>query len=196
MKSSPPESLPKGYAICGIAFIHPPSHLNLPLFAIRIYSYDEKSSFGAGNTIDVRMQLKTSKGYDLIPVAAANTNLRAAIPEKAIFAGSPASENYSVVRPEELQVRRQGNTIFGGWTFPLRLPSTQHSLPPAAILIEGYGQPRHSKVVWPTPSGYRVISEFDAYDAFVTFIDPLWKYAGPGTQGQVCFNSVMTTIKP
>jgi sugar-specific transcriptional regulator TrmB len=195
MKSSPPESLPKGYAICGIAFIHPPSHLNLSSFAIRIYSYEEKSSFGAGNTIDIRMQLKTSKGYDLVPVAAANTNPKAAIPEKAFFAGSPASENYLVVRPEELHVRRQGNTIFGGWTFPMPLPPTQHSLPPAAILIEGYGQPRHSKVVWPTPSGYSIISEFDAYDAFVTFIDPLWKYAGPGTQGQVCFNSIMTTIK-
>jgi sugar-specific transcriptional regulator TrmB len=196
MKNSSPETLPKGYATCGIAFIHPPSQLNLSTIAIRIYEYKKGSSFGPGNTIDVRLQLKTLKGYDLVPVAAANTNPKAVIPEKALFTGSPAADNYLLVKPEELQVRIEGNTFFGGWTFPIPIPPTNHSLPPAAILIEGYGKPRHSKIVWPTPCGYPVVSEFDAYDAFVTFLDPYWKYAGPGTQGQLCINSTMTTIPP
>jgi sugar-specific transcriptional regulator TrmB len=194
MKKSPPEDLPKGYVTNGIAFIHPPSQFNLPTIAIRIYEYKIGSSFGPGNTLDVRIPLKTSKGFDLVPVAAANTNPNAVVPEKAIFAGSPAAENYLLVKPEELQVRLEGTTLFGGWTFPLSLPPTRHIMPPAAILIEGYGKPRHSKIVWPTPSGYQVIAEFDVYDAFVTFIDPYWKYAGPGTQGQLCIDETMTTI--
>jgi sugar-specific transcriptional regulator TrmB len=196
MKASSPEGLPRGHVTSAVAYIHPPNRLNMPTIAIRIFRYEKESSFGEGNTIDVRLQLKTPKGYDFVPVAAANTNRKAVVPEKAIFAGSPAAENYHLVRPEQLQVCRKGNTIFGGWTFPIPLPPTNQTLPPAALLIEGFGDQRHSRIVSRTPSGYRIVSEFDAFDAFVTFIDPSWKYAGPGSQGQVYFNSTMTIIPP
>jgi len=53
MKNSSSKDLPKGYATCGIAFIHPPQQLSLPTIAIRIYEYKKGSSFGPGNTIDV-----------------------------------------------------------------------------------------------------------------------------------------------
>jgi sugar-specific transcriptional regulator TrmB len=197
MKSSPPEDLPRGFFDSGVAFIHPPAHLNIPTIAIRIFSYNKGSTFGEGNNIDVRLLLQgASEAYSFVQVAAANTNSKAAIPEKAIFAGCPASENYQIVKQEQLQVRRKGNTLFCGWTFPIPLPPTQHILPPAALLIEGYGEPRHSRTVGRTPSGYRLVSESDTLDAFVTFIDPLWKYNGPGSQGQVCLNSTMTVIPP
>ncbi len=196
MKSSPPEDLPRGFFDSGLAFIHPPGHLNLPTIAIRILSYKKESTFGEGNSIDVRLLLQGSTDYSFIQVAAANTNPKAAIPEKAILKGCPASENYQIVKQEQLQVRRQGNTLFCGWTFPIPLPPTKHILPPAALLIEGYGEPRHSKIVGKAPSGYGLISESDTLDAFVTFIDPLWKYNGPGSQGQVCLNSKMTVIPP
>lgn len=196
MKSSPPEGLPRGFLDSGVAFIHPPAHLNMPTIAIRVFSYKKGSSFGEGNSIDVRLLLQGPEGYSFVQVAAANTNPKAVVPEKAILKGCPASENYQLVKPEQLQVRRQGNTIFCGWTFPIQLPPTEHSLPPAALLIEGYGEPRHSRIEGKTPSGYRLISESDSLDAFVSFIDPLWKYNGPGSQGQVCLNSTMTVIPP
>jgi sugar-specific transcriptional regulator TrmB len=196
MRNTSPQKLPKAHTITGTAFISPPSHLGLPRFAIQIYHYDKDSTFGEGNCLDVRLQLKSKKGYSFVQVAAANTNPRSVIPEKALFKGSPAAENYLVVKPEELQVRRQGNTLFGGWTFPIPLPPTEHILPPAALLIEGYGEPRHVKTIWPTSSGRRLFIESDRYDAFVTFLDPSWKYAGPGTQGQLGINVTMNVIAP
>jgi sugar-specific transcriptional regulator TrmB len=196
MKNASPDSLPKGYVTCGLAVIHPPRHLDIPAVVIRIFKYDNKSTFGEGNTMDVRLRLKTKKGYTLVPVAAVNTNPKAVIPERAIMAGSPASKNYHLVKSEQLQVRREGNTIFGGWTFQIPLPPTRQSLSPAALLIEGFGEPRHSVTVSSTPSGYRIISECDVLDAFVTFIDPRWKYAGPGSHGQIGFNSTMMVVAP
>ena len=197
MKSSPPEDLPRGFFDSGVAFVHPPANLNIPTIAIRIFSYKKGSTFGEGNSIDVRLLLQgASEAYSFVQVAAANTNSKAAIPEKAILAGCPASENYQIVKQEQLQVRRQENTLFCGWAFPIPLPPTQHILPPAALLIEGYGEPRHSRTVGRTPSGYRLVSESDILDAFVTFIDPLWKYNGPGSQGQVYLDSSMTVIPP
>ncbi len=196
MSNVRPERLPKGYVTSAVAFINPPTQLNIPAMTIRIFRYGRESTFGEGNTMDVRLQLKTQEGYAFVPVATANTNPKAVVPEKAILAGSPAADNYHLVKPEQLFVCRQGNTIFGGWTFSLPLPPTQHILPPAALLIEGFGEQRHSKITSRMPSGYRIVSEFDVLDAFVTFIDPSWKYAGPGSRGQVCFNSTMTTIPP
>jgi sugar-specific transcriptional regulator TrmB len=196
MKASPPEGLPKGFLNSGLALIHPPPNLNIPVIAIRILSYKKGSSFGEGNSIDVRLLLQGPKDYSFVQVAAANTNPKAVIPEKAILTGCPASENYQLVKPEQLQIRREGNALFCGWTFPIPLPPTKNSLPPAALLIEGYGEPRHSIVVGRTSSGYKLISESDALDAFVTFIDPFWKYNGPGSQGQVCLNSTITVIPP
>jgi len=118
------------------------------------------------------------------------------VPEKVILAGSPAADNYHLVKTEQLQVWRRGNTIFGGWTFPIPLPPTKQILPPAALLIEGFGEQRHSKIVSRSPSGFVLNSEFDVLDAFVTFIDPSWKYAGLGSQGQVCLNYTMTAVPP
>ncbi len=196
MKNASADALPKGHVICGVAYIHPPKNLDIPIIAIRVYKHTEESSFGAGNVMDVRLQLKRGNGYVLTPVALVNTNSKAMIPEKAFYAGSPAADNYHLVKPEQLQVSKQDNVIFGGWTFPIPLPPTQQSLPPAALLIEGYGEQRHSRIISSMPSGYRVLSEFDVLDAFVTFIDPHWKYAGAGSQGQVCFNETMTVIPP
>ncbi len=190
LKSSPPNDLPVAHCTCGIAYIHPPSNVNIPTIFLHIFHYADESAFGGGDVIVIRLPLKVkgSKNYSYVPVAIANTNPKAVIPEKALYSGSPAADNYLLVKPEELRVQEQGNVLFGGWTFPMPLPPTRHSLPPGVLLIEGYGNIRHLTSIFSVPIGNKVFWEFDAQDAFVTFLDPSWKYGGPGTQGKLYKN--------
>jgi hypothetical protein len=185
----------KSRSTVGNALIYPPSHLGLPALRISAFRYEQESIFGEGNSLYINMRLKTSKGYDWVPVAVLETNEKAVIPQKAVFMGTPAADNFKFVKPGELQVRKQGNTMFIGWTVQIPLPPTTHILPPACMMLEAYGKPNH--VIKSASLGnYIQTYESDNFDAFVTFLDPSWKYSAPGTDGSICINVDLAITKP
>jgi hypothetical protein len=189
------ENAEKVRGTVGNVLIHPPSHLGIPAMRMSAFHYEKDSLFGEGNSLYINLRLKTSKGYDWVPVACLETNETAVVPTKAILLGTPAANNFIFVKPDELQVRKQGNTLFVGWTVRIPLPPTAHILPPACMLFEAYGKPNH--VLKSSPIGNFIsMYESDNYDAFVTFLDPSWKYSAPGTNGCVGTNVVGAVINP
>jgi sugar-specific transcriptional regulator TrmB len=182
----------------GAAVIHPPSCFDVPDMVIEVHHYQPQSALGEGNTLEVYLQLKTPKGFEYAPVAILETNLHPDIVSvyRNVYAGTPAAQNIQLVKPEQLQARLTGKNFFAGWTVPIPLPPTSKSLPPSCILFEGYGKIENKTYTWPFPSGFKAMIDWTGFDAFVTFLDPTWKYAGPGTQGRIGTNVVVTAIPP
>jgi hypothetical protein len=131
-------------------------------------------------------------------VAVLETNLHPGVISgyKKIFAGTPAAQNIQLVKPEQLQARLTGRNFFAGWTVPIPLPPTSKSLPPSCILFEGYGGIKNKTYTWQFPSGFKALIDWTGFDAFVTFLDPTWRYAGPGTQGRVGTDVSVIGIAP
>jgi sugar-specific transcriptional regulator TrmB len=197
MKNFPAKDLPKSRSMGGIVLIHPPSHLGLPVIRIGAAHYEKESTFGEGNSLYVHLRLKTPKGYDFVPTALVETNEKALIPQVSAVSGTPGAKNFQLVKPYELQIRKQGNMLFAGWTVRIPLPPTNHCLPPSCMLLEAYGQTTHttSSSTY-AGAGIALTSEYDRSDAFVTFLDPSWKYAGPGTHGAILTNVIMNVSRP
>jgi sugar-specific transcriptional regulator TrmB len=197
MKKVPAKDLQKSRSMGGMVLIHPPSHLGLPVMHIAAVHYEKESTFGEGNSLYIYLRLKTPKGYDFVPTAVVETNEKAVIPQKALFLGTPAAENFQLVKPDELQIRKQGNMLFAGWTVQIPLPPTNHCMPPSCMLLEAYSTATHttSSLTY-ADAGVVLTSEYDRSNAFVTFLDPSWKYAGPGTHGAILTNVIMTISRP
>jgi hypothetical protein len=103
--------------------------------------------------------------------------------------GTPAEQNIQLVKKDDLQIRVYGNTFFAVWTLPIKLLSGL-SLPPTAIMLEGYGNLKTDIFTVLLPSGHRMKSEFNGLEAFVTYFHPSSKYSGPGTDGFLMRESI------
>jgi sugar-specific transcriptional regulator TrmB len=182
----------------GQALVHPPSYFNMPDMVVEIHHYQRQSAFGEGNTLEVYLQLRTPKGLEYVPVAILETNPHPGVvfSYKNIYAGTPAAQNIQLVKPEQLQARLTSKNFFAGWTVPIPLPPTSKSLPPSCILFEGYGTIKNKTYTWPFHSGFKAMIDWTGFDAFVTFLDPTWKYAGPGTHGMIGIDVAVTAIPP
>ncbi len=110
--------------------------------------------------------------------------------------GSPAGHNIKLVKKDELQTRIHGNTFFAGWAVPIPLLPPKYSLPPACLLIEGFGDLKTDSFTIFSPSGYRTETERNGFEAFVTFFHPESKYSGPGTDGFFARDYFATTYPP
>jgi hypothetical protein len=169
------------------AIIHPFSQLKLSGLVIDVFKVEEKATFGAGVVMIVALRDESPSSYSTVPVAIVETNPHptTALFNKSIFAGTPAAQNVMIVKPDELELCKRGNTFFAGWTVPISLPPTPHILPPSCILLEEHGNPKHISRAYDLPSGYKLIAEWDVRDAFLTFMSPSLNYAGPATEGMV-----------
>ena len=95
-----------------------------------------------------------------------------------------------------MQIRVHGNTLFAGWTVPIPLYPSEHVLPPACVLIEGYGDIKTDAYRIIEPSGAEVKVKQNGFDAFVTFMHPSSKYSGPGTDGFLIRDFFLEVTKP
>jgi hypothetical protein len=98
------------------------------------------------------------------------------------FSATPAGRNVQLANKEELKIWVHGNTLFAGWTVPIPLHQ-ERILPPACMLIEGYGNVRTEAYTIVGPSGGEFRAKQNGLNAFVTFMHPSSKYSGPGTDG-------------
>jgi sugar-specific transcriptional regulator TrmB len=194
-KDVPDKDLPRSRSTAGKVLIQAPSNLGIPATKIIAVHYEKESTYGEGNSLYIKMRLKTPNGYEFVPVATVETNEKAVVPQKAMSLGTPAANNFQFVKTDELQIRKNGNTLFVGWTGHIPLPPTAHILPSACMLFEAYGKPQH--VMNSSPLGDFIENyEYDRLDAFVTFLDPSWKNLAPGTHGVMLTNVVGSITRP
>jgi sugar-specific transcriptional regulator TrmB len=188
-----------GRVTIGRALVHAAGNLGLPDMMIQVQKSSKASDFGDSDTVIFALCLPTPAsvgGFAFIPVAVVDNSPRPVPMWKALFAGTPAGQNVIVVKPEQLEVWKQGNSLFAGWTIPLPLLPPKYSLPPSCVLFEGIGSAKHQKTTTSWPSGFKTVAEYDNLEAFVTFINPSSNYAGPGTDGSLGTNVVAATTPP
>ncbi len=183
------------YATGGSAVVHPPEVFNLPDLMFEVQHIDKHSGFGQGDALVVFCWLKTPIGYAFVPAGGIGDNPKGVAFRKAEFAGFPAEENYRLVKKDVLQIHAHGNTLFAGWTIPITL-SSRYILPPATLLIEGYGDVKTKGYTTVMLSGFRNKTEINGFDAFVTFTHPASNYSGPGTDGFFVRDLVVTMTPP
>ncbi len=193
---NPAKDVSRRYASMGLAVIHPPDRFNLPDMMIEAVHVDKQSSFGPGDYMVVFLWLETPKGHAYVPVAVAGEPLNAYELIRRTYEGSPAGKNIQRVEKNEIEISVHGNTLFAGWTVPIQLCPSKYILPPACILIEGYGSVKTRAYTILAPSGFRHMVETNYFDAFVTFIHPSSKYSGPGTDGILYRDHIATNYPP
>ena len=163
--------------------IHPPKHFNLPDMIINVWHCDKNSSWGAEDWLNVSLWLETPIGYRYVSVVHVTDNPEALEFRKGVWAGTPAGQNCRLVTKDQFQVQVHGNTLFAGWTVPIKLFPQPYILPPSCILFEGYGEIKTTVTKTRAPSGRTQVTEANQFNAFVTFFHPASKYSGPGTDG-------------
>ncbi len=186
----------KMYGTSASAIIHPPKYLELPDMMIWVDHIDKRSWFGQGDALVISLNLEAPNGILFVPAGGIGDNPQGVIHRKEnYFPDKKAQEYYRLVKKDELQVRVHGNTLFAGWTVPIPL-FPKYVLPPACVIIEGYGEIKTRASTIIAPSGCKSEAQSNYLDAFVTFIHPTAKYSGPGTEGLFFRDIVSTTTMP
>ena len=183
----------KMYASVATAIIHPPKYLNLPDMMIQADHIHKGSRFGQGDALEISLRLDTPDGFLFVLAGGIGDNPRGvAFRKKNHFVDENVADYYRLVKKDELEVRVHGNTLFAVWSVPIPL-FPKYVLPPGCILIEGYGEIKTRSSTIISPSGYKSNSQSNYLDAFVTFMHPLSKYSGPGTEG-LFFRDVVSSL--
>ena len=189
-------AIDRRYGTLGLAVIHPPIYLKLPEIMIIINKIEKQSTLGEEDAIIFLSWLETPKGYAYTPVAIIGDNPKAHTFWKTMNSGNPAGKNTHLLNKAEIEIRIHGNTLFANWSVPIPLYPKQLTLPPACILIEGFGDVKTTAYTVVPPSGYRIEREENYLDAFVTFFHPSTKYSGPGTDGCLIRDSIISIYPP
>ena len=191
-----PNSVNVMYASAGSAVIHPPEYFNLPRMLINVNHIEKRSSLGEAEALEIHLWIDTPEGYNFVPMGGLGDNSKGVLLRKSMWAGTPFEKNYQLVSKDKLQVRVYGNSLFAGWTVPIKLDPWKHVLPPGCIIFEGQGNLKSSSVTVMNPGGVKVEREQNWFDAFVTFMHPASKYSGPGTDGLFARDLIVTTTPP
>jgi sugar-specific transcriptional regulator TrmB len=192
----PKKDIIRIYGTQGIAIIYPPKSLNLPNFMIFVSHSNRQSSFGAANSLSIYTQARIADSQSYLPVAFATDSPQGYKFRKAMLRIHPTTEVAKLLKKGELNVKAQGNRLFAGWTVPMPLLSPKYILPPGCIMFEGYGKihPVSSKIIG--PQNRRLEYEENILDAFVTFMHPSSRYYGPGTDGLLHRDTIVTSYPP
>jgi sugar-specific transcriptional regulator TrmB len=185
----------RAYQSTGHAIVNPPSYFNLPKMLFHFFHVEKKSSYGEEDAIRVEVWMDTPNGPAFVPAAMIGENPKSKEAFKIWFRGTPAADNVILVDRDEIEIKIHGNTMFAAWTFQIPLMG-KYLIPPACIVIEGYGNLKTSSYVATLPSGFDLKIDTNGFDAFVTFIHPKSKYSGPGTEGYIGRDEIMEIIPP
>jgi sugar-specific transcriptional regulator TrmB len=177
------------------AIVHPPKFLNLPDLLFHLVHNEKHSAYGAEDAILIHLWLETPSGHSYVPVAFLTDNLAASDFWKKFLTGCPASQNIQVLGKTDLEVRVHGNMLSAMWTKQIPL-FNEYCLPPSCLLVEGYGPVYTETYTVLTPSGYKMKTEYNGLDGFVTYFHPSSKYSGPGTDGYFGRDTIMEFYAP
>ena len=191
-----PKDIMRYYGSGTMAIIHPVKQLNIPHTMIAAWHFDKQSSFGTRDELRFFLWLETEKGHAYVPVALVTDNPKSAEFQKEITAGLPLAQNVHVVKKEEIQVRVHGNSGIAAWTVPIPIPPSRYVMPPAYMMVEGYSKLKTAVSKYALPSGVNAVFEINIYGGFVSFFHPSSKYTGPGTDGAVGRDVVLTEYPP
>jgi hypothetical protein len=190
------DSLIIQYGNAGQAIIYPPKNLNLPNLLFYMFHNDKHSTHEAQDYLIICTEQKTLNGSAFLPAAFIYDNPEETTFWKKLWAGIKFSKNMLLVEKDKLQIEVHGNALFAGWTIPIPLGSSSSVLPPACIILEGYGNVKPGTHTVRNPSGYVLAHEYNGFDAYVTFLHSATKYEGPGTQGFVGRENITTVYQP
>ncbi len=193
--TTPSDDIVRLYYHDGQALIHPPSHLNLPDMLVYCVHTEKHSTYGTQDFMHIMVRRETPLGYAFVPSVFVYDNPTATEYWKKYFAGVPSGSNLQLVKKDELQVQLHGSILFAVWSVPIMLVPQLLTLPPGCIMLEGYGNLRTETHTLNLVSGYKMVSEYNGFDAFVTFLHPTSNCSGPGTDGFLC-REVISTIYP
>jgi sugar-specific transcriptional regulator TrmB len=174
----------KSYGTLAQAIVHPPKNFKLPDLLFHIYHLGKQSTYGAEDVLFIHPWLETPMGYAYVVSAVLTDNSKTVGIWKKICANSPAENKVTLVGPDELEVRVHGDTFFVGWTKSI-VVNSQLTIPPSCLMIEGYGKLKVDSYSVYLPSGYTLRTEGTHSEAFVTYLHPLSKYQGPGSDGAI-----------
>jgi sugar-specific transcriptional regulator TrmB len=175
------------------ALINPPEHFDLPRMIIMVFHCNEQSTFGVENWLIVQAEVRTPKVKAFVPVTIVGDNPLATDWRKKIHEGTPLEKNLQLVKEDELQVKGHGNILFAGWTTPIPLHPIPKVLPASSILFEGYGKIQTGAIKTMASATRMQISELNYFEAFVNYFHTLSKYSGPGTDGLVFRDMIITS---
>lgn len=178
------------------AVIHMPASFGLPDMMVSFWHCNKQSSWGAEDYMTVRLWLETPKGFRYVPVAHVTDNPLSLEFRKGVFKGTPASQNCQLIDKDQFEVSVQGNTLFAGWSIPIKLFPPNFTLPPACILFEGHGKLVSGISEMHSPAGRKQVMEFNRLAALVTFYHPASKYSGPGAEGILDRDAILTAYPP
>ena len=174
------------------AVIHPPEQTNLPETIIQVSYLNEKSYFGEEKWLSVLLQLDTPKGKAFVPVASVQDRAVDLDYRERLVSKSPAIRKIQILDKGQFQVQTNGNILFAGWTKPIPLFLGKYTLPPSCLLFEGYGKTKSGVIKMFTGTSFAQIWEYNGLEAFVTFFHPSSKYSGPGTDGRLGREIIIT----
>ena len=173
--------------------IHPPDHINLPDFIICVCNFNKRSTFGEENHLLVFLKnvIEGNSLYD--PVAIIQNNPLSMTYRKELYGNTSAGKNVLLFNKDEIQIQVQNNTLFAGWTKPIPLIPGKYFLPPSCILFEGFGDEKagvfNNKIT--NNRNHEVM--YNTIQAFVTYFHPSSKYSGPGTEGFIDKQMILTS---
>jgi hypothetical protein len=173
----------KVYSSISIAVINTPDIFKLPPMLVRLHHIEKSSTSGEEDLIVINLWLDTPSGHAYVPVAIFSDNPKNQAFWRRNYSATPAGRNVQLANKDELKIWVHGNTMFAGWTVPIQLFPEHNILPPACILIEGYGDVKTEAFTIVQPSGGTFKAKQNGFNAFVTFMHPSSKYSGPGTDG-------------
>jgi hypothetical protein len=192
----PAKELTRVYGFSGQAVIHPPQAFHLPDIMIHAFHNDKQSAYGVEDYMTVYLWLPTPKGATFVPVAIVGDVKKGAAGLRTVWQGTPAANNIIIVKKTQLQIQMHANIFFAGWSIPVPLLPTDKTLPPGAITLEAVGKLGTKTFTITLPGGCKVQLERNGFNAFVTFLHPKSKYQGPGTDGYIARDLIMTTTPP
>ena len=176
--------------------IHLPKHIDLPDFIVSICKFNKRSTFGEENHMLLFLE-NVFEGKSLYePVAIIQNNPFAMKYREKLYKNTPAGKNVLLFNKDEIQIQVKNNALFAGWTKPIPLVQGKYVLPPSCILFEGFGAEK-SGVFYNeiTPDRNHELM-YNTIAAFVTYFHPSSKYSGPGTEGFIDKQMMLTSTKP
>lgn len=182
------------YGSHAVGVVHPPDFFHMPDLVLSIYDANKQSSFGEEDFMIVSMWVENVHAY--VPMAVITDNLTGIDIRKRSWVGVPAAQNIQCVNKDEFQVRMQGNTLLAGWTMSIALGTKGLVLPPACILFEGYGKIHTGVSRSNLPSDRKVVSEYNGFEAKVTFYHQDSKYSVSATDGLLAREIIVKSFPP